>query len=173
LAGRAPRGGAPGGGGGEAWSLPPESGQRLRQLVESEEFGSILGEAFALERADIEQTVIRLAIRGRQGDFARITLRAARPEPAPGRWFELVEADSSSPRAEATLQAAARYLERGFAKNPFRRHVQAGGGEGSPRPSPPGCPRWLFVLLGWAQWLLIAAALFAAFAMRPPEARRN
>lgn len=147
------------------WCLPPESGQRLKTVVESDGFRSTLQETFVLEHADIQGAGVFLEIRDSAGGFARARLEPARPEPAAGRWFEFVAQESSSPQAAAILELATRRIEGGFLDNPY---VPCHGSRRSE-----GVFRWWYLLCGAAQWLLIALGLAAAFRQPPLEARRN
>lgn len=147
------------------WCIPPASGQRLRTVVESEGFRSILKESFVLEHADVQGSAIFLEIRDSAGGFARARLEPARPDPAAGRWFEFVAQESSSPQAAAILELAARRIEGGFPDNPF---VPC---HGSRRKE--GIPRWLYLLFGAGQWLLIGVGLAAAFRGPHSETRRD
>ncbi len=146
------------------WCLPPESGRQLRTVVESETVRAVLGEAFRLEHADIQGTLIDLEIQGEAGEFAKAKLRPARPEPAAGRWFGLFAEESSSPRAAGVLEKLAATIDAGFAANPFVPCQRE-------RPRQ-GIPRGWFVLFGLIQWLLIGVGLAAAF-RRPAEDRRD
>lgn len=147
------------------WCLPPETGQRLRTVVESESVHAVLGEAFALERADIQGAVVELEIRSDSGEFAKARLRPARPGPEPGRWFEVQAKESSSPQATEVMERLAAIFNEGFFENPFVPCHRAG--------SRPGIPRWWYLLSGVFQWLLLAIGLAAAFRRPPLEGPRD
>jgi hypothetical protein len=145
--------------------LPRETGERLTALVESGALRAGLPPGWIELDQKIDPTAISLTFLAPGGQTVGMVLTPDPVEKGPLRWFSARPPSDTSPEVLTVLEKVAAEVDSAFSSAPWVACVQGHAvllPEGSVRPGPDVLtvyPRWLALLLGTLQALLIAAGV--------------